>query len=407
MHAVDDKSSMPRVTAPARSRLLDAIEARARHEHGATPTRWFFAPGRINLVGAHLDYSGGDVMPMAVDRGIFVGVRLRDDDRIRLCSVDQELVVEARCAEVGDRTRPEWGWAGYPLGIWRAFARDHGVHGGFDAVFAGDVPIASGLSSSAAIEVVTAIALDALHEVGLDREAIANLAHRAENEFVGVRCGIMDQYASALGRPGQALLVHCDGPKWEHVPFDPAACEVLVMDTRKPRKLAAVAFNERVAECAAAHGVLRERVRDASHLAKFTPDELESCREHMAENLYLRARHVVTEMGRIAAGAEALRRHDYAGLGAQLDASHRSTATDYAVSCEELDVITDAARDCDGVFGARLTGAGFGGCAIALIEPGRREAVAAHVRDVFATRFGVEPGFDLLRIGDGPGEVGA
>jgi galactokinase len=393
------------VTAPARSRLLDVIEARFRQDFGEGTLRSFFAPGRINLVGAHLDYSGGDVMPMAVDRGIYVCMRLRDDGRVRLRSVDLPLAVDVQLDSVGEHTQPEWGWGGYPLGILRSFVRDHGVRQGFDAVFAGDVPIASGLSSSAALEVATAIALDAMHGIGLSREQIASMAHRAENDFVGVRCGIMDQYASALGRPGHVLWMHCQGPRWEHVPFDPDACEVLVMDTKKPRKLADSEFNARVEQCAAAREVLSRLVRKSSNLADFTMAELESCQGRMDEVLYHRARHVVSEMARIAAGAAALRAHDYVGLGQQLNASHLSTATDYNVSCEELDVITDAARACDGVLGARLTGAGFGGCAIALIKPGFREQVAASVREQFLKRFGLAPGFDLLRIGDGPGEV--
>lgn len=398
---------MNTVMASSRARLLDAIDGVFRGELGGGAYRRFFAPGRINLVGAHLDYSGGDVMPMAVDRGICAGVRLRDDDLVRLRSVDQELAVDVPLAALGDRARDEWGWAGYPLGVCRQFQRGHGFARGVDVVFAGDVPMASGLSSSAAIEVVTAIALDELAGTKLDRQELAAMSHRAENEFVGVRCGIMDQYASALGRAGQVLWLHCRGPRWEHVPFDPDACEVLVMDTRKPRELAASGFNDRVEQCLAAREVLCRLVREERHLAAFTADDLEAVRGRMDDVLFRRARHVVTEMGRISAGAAALRRHDYADLGAQLDASHRSTATDYDVSCEELDVITDAARACDGVFGARLTGAGFGGCAIALIEPGRSEQISNCVRAAFAQRFGVEPGFDLLRIGDGPGEIDA
>jgi galactokinase len=397
------------VTAPERTRLLDAIEARFCQDRGngsnANGVRYFFAPGRINLVGAHLDYSGGDVMPMAVDRGIYAGVRLRNDGRIRLRSIDQELEVEVRVDEVGDKAQPDWAWGGYPLGIFRSFQREHGLNLGFDAVFVGNLPMASGLSSSAAIEVVTAMALNEIHSVGLSREQIASMAHRAENNFVGVRCGIMDQYASALGQPGHVLWMRCQGPRWEHVPFDPDACEVLVMNTEKPRKLAASGFNERVAQCAAAHDVLCKNVRELPNLAAFSITELESCEATMDPVLYRRARHVVTEMARIAAGVAALRAHDYAVLGAQLNASHISTATDYEVSCEELDVITDAARACDAVFGARLTGAGFGGCAIALIQPGHRDEVAAHVREVFEERFSVVPGFDLLRIGGGPGEI--
>ena len=155
------------MTADSRTRLLNAIEQRSREVFGDVPSRYFFAPGRVNLVGAHLDYSGGDVMPMAIDRGICVGIRLRADDRIRLWSVDQPAAVEVNGSEVGDVADPRWGWGSYPLGIWRRFSGDHGVRVGFDAVFAGDLAMASGLSSSAAIEVVTAIALNTLHDLSL------------------------------------------------------------------------------------------------------------------------------------------------------------------------------------------------------------------------------------------------
>ncbi|MFO1030678.1 MAG: galactokinase [Planctomycetota bacterium] len=385
--------------------MLDAIGERFRAEFGGAPFRRFFAPGRINLLGAHLDYNGGDVLPMAVDRGIYLAIRARDDGRFRLRSLDQERTVDVAVGDVGERSRPEFGWAGYPLGVWQGFARTAGLTTGFDAVFGGDLPMASGLSSSAAIEVVTAIALDALHQTRLERQQLALLAHRAETGFVGVRCGIMDQFASALGRAGQVLLLHCAGPRWEHVPFDPAACEVLVMDTKKPRRLAKSGFNERVAQCAVAHEILRTHARDLPHLALYDEADLETARSAMDDVTFRRARHVVTEMGRTRTGAAALRRHDYVALGSLLSASHRSTAVDYEVSCDELDVMTAAACAEDGVFGARLTGAGFGGCAIALVRPGSAERVAAAVGVLFRDRFGVEAGFDLLRSGPGPGEV--
>lgn len=387
--------------------LADATAATFAREFGGAAPRRFFAPGRINLVGAHLDYSGGDVLPMAVDRGLYAAARLRSDGRIRLLSLDQELRVDVDVATMPARARAEWGWAGYPIGVWRGFAERTGKQQGIDIVFAGDLPMASGLSSSAAIEVVTAIALDTLHDTRLERSQLALLAHRAETGFVGVRCGIMDQFASALGRAGQVLLLHCAGPRWEHVPFDPQACEVLVMDTKKPRALAKTGFNERVAQCATAHELLRTHVRDLPHLAQYTLADLQQASGAMDDLLFRRARHVVTEMERIRIGVDALRRHDYATLGEQLDASHRSTATDYDVSCDELEVITDAARAVDGVFGARLTGAGFGGCAIALLRPGCSAAVAAQVSQVFTARFGVVPSFDVLRIGNGPGELPA
>jgi galactokinase len=255
------------MASPSQLRPLEAIAERFRAEFGNERPRFFFAPGRINLVGAHLDYNGGDVLPMAVDRGIYAAARLRSDGRLRLRSLDAELPVDIDGRDIGSRTRAEWGWAGYPLGVWHGLQQRTGLGSGIDIVFGGDLPMASGLSSSAAIEVVTAIALDAMFGTRLERHELALLAHRAETGFVGVRCGIMDQFASALGRAGQVLLLRCAGPRWEHVPFDPTACEVLVIDTKKPRPLAKSGFNERVAQCATAHEMLRAHVRDLPHLA--------------------------------------------------------------------------------------------------------------------------------------------
>jgi len=390
---------------PKVSPLLAELSKRYAAEFGRAPARRFFAPGRVNLVGAHLDYNGGDVLPMAVDRGVYAVAGLRADGQLRLRSLDQTLSLDLPEAQVGDRGQTEWGWANYPLGVWQGFAAAHGKRTGVQMVFAGDLPMASGLSSSAAIEVVTALALDALHGLSLPRQELAILAHRAENGFVGVRCGIMDQFASALAQPGQVLWLQCAGPRWEHVPFDPQACEVLVMDTKKPRLLAKTGFNERVAECAAAHAVLRTQVRELPHLAMYTLHDLEQAREAMEPLVHARARHVITEMMRLRLGIAALRAGDYCELGRQLNASHASTATDYGVSCEELDEITAAARAHPAVYGARLTGAGFGGCAIALIQPGTSGTVGRAVAEHYMHRFGISPSFDLLRVGSGPGEI--
>lgn len=388
-----------------RAALLEALAARFRADFGPGPMRRFFAPGRINLIGAHLDYNGGDVLPMAVDRGIHVAIRPRDDGRVRLRTLDFERVVDVDGAAVGAHTTPDLGWAGYPLGVWHGLRQSCGLQRGFDAVFAGDLPVASGLSSSAAIEVVTALALDAIHGFGLSAEQLAMLAHRAETGFVGVRCGIMDQYASALGRAGHVLLLHCAGPSYEHVPFDPAACEVLVLDTKKPRHLAKSGFNERVAQCAAVHAALRASGLDLPVLAHYAVADLERLRGRVDDLHFRRARHVLTEMQRTRDGVQALRAHDYRALGALLDQSHESTRVDYEVSCPELDAITDAARRCAGVFGARLVGAGFGGCAIALLQPGCAEAVQAAVAADYRSRFGIDPAFYLLRNGTGPVEL--
>jgi galactokinase len=392
------------MTSPSAASLVEAVRRLFAAEFGGS-ARVFFAPGRVNLLGAHLDYSGGDVMPLAVDKGIYVAARLRDDARLRLRSLDLPLAVDVAAAEVGAQRNAAHGWASYPLGVWRQFGEVTGRRAGVEIVFAGDLPMASGLSSSAAIEIATATALDRLHGTQLPPEEIAMVGHRAETGYVGIQCGIMDQFASAFGRPCHLLLLHCAQPRWEHVPLDPNGFEVLVLDTKKPRELAASGFNQRVRECGEALAVLRRVVREAPCLAAYLPADLERAGSELNGIGRLRARHVVTEMQRVADGVAALRRGDIQALGGLMNRSHFSARDDYQVSCDELDVITAAAREHKEVYGARLTGAGFGGCALALVRPGSTGAVAEHVRGAFRERFAVEPRFYVLHAGLGPREV--
>lgn len=382
--------------------LVSEVAARFQAGFGS-PARVFFAPGRVNLIGAHLDYNGGRVLPVAVDCGIYVAARRRPDNRIRLRSLDSDLAVDINANDLAATRDPAHGWASYPLGVWRVFAETCGAADGVDMLFAGDVPMAAGLSSSAAIEVATAVALDSLHETRITREDLAMIAHRAEVDYVGLRCGVMDQFASLLGRPGHALLLDCHKHDYTHVPVPPGSFEILVMDTCVPRELGETHFNERVAECAEAHRILR-KVRDLPCLAAYETADLDAAGDRLRGAYRLRATHVVTEVRRVADAVEGLRANDMAAVGAALNESHRSTRDDYEVSCEELDVITDAAREMEVVHGARLTGAGFGGCAIALIEPGTGPDVAAYVERRFTKRMGRKPAFRLLH--GGPGGAG-
>jgi galactokinase len=383
--------------------VASAVAARFEREFGGGGRR-FFAPGRVDLLGAHVDYNGGDVLAMAIDRGIYLAMRQRADDRSCLVSLDVPQRFEVALGDLGDRADPAHGWARYPLGVWARFQTLTGSTRGFDAVFGGDLPMASGLSSSAALEVVTALGLDRLNGTGWSGERIASIAHDAETRYVQVQCGIMDQFASALCRPDQVLLLHCQDATYEHVPLDAAAAAVLVMDTRKSRELAASEYNRRVRECAQAHAVLRA-VADRPCLAAYTEAEVAAAGGRLAGTLLRRARHVVTEMRRVAAGVEALRRGDLRAFGEQMNASHFSARDDYEVSCRELDAITAAARGHRAVLGARQIGAGFGGCAVALVEPGQDGPVARHVRERFVAECSAEPVFHALRAGGGAREL--
>lgn len=364
----------------------------------------FFAPGRVNLVGAHLDYNGGPVLPLAVDCGTYVGARLRSDSWIRLRSLNSDVALDIDARRLGATCEIEHGWASYPLGVWRTFAEAFGRTVGVEMVFAGDVPIAAGLSSSAAMEVATVVALDALHEIGATRRELALIAHRAETGYVGLACGIMDQFASALGKPGHALLLDCYKLDHTYVPVDSASFDILLMDTDVPRALSETRFNERVAECDAAHRILRE-IRDLPCLAAYQATDLEAAGSRLNGVYRRRATHVVQEVGRVADAVVGLRSKDVAAVGRALNDSHSSTREHFDVSCLELDVLTDAARELDAVYGARLTGAGFGGCAIALIRPGTANEVVQHVGERFYECLGRKPGFRLLRLGSGAAEL--
>ena len=388
---------------PVNSDLADAVAERFTAEFGAG-ARLFFAPGRVNLVGAHLDYNGGDVLPMAIDRGVYAALRLRDDGAVRLRSLDVEPPIDVAMGSIAE-FGPEHGWARYPLGVAAQIQAVIGSDRGFEAVFAGDVPIASGLSSSAALEVATALALDHCHDAGLSRERLALIAHRAENETVGVPCGIMDQFASALCRPGHLLWLHCADQTHQAVPLAGDLVEVLVLDTRKPRELAASAYEQRVRECGVAFARLCELIGERPCLAAFRPAEVAAAGDQLDGVPARRARHVASEMRRVTDAVGAVLAGDMDRLGEQLDASHFSARDDYEVSCRELDVITEAARERDDVFGARLTGAGFGGCAVALVRPGASHAVAEHVAARYRAEFDRDPAFHVLRAGAGAREL--
>jgi galactokinase len=328
------------------------VERRAvaayRARFGVAPEVVTSAPGRVNLIGEHTDYNGGYVLPCAIDRRTAVALGRGDGP---LYSADFD---DAR-PRAGTR---EGMWADYPRSVAWALAEAGMAPPAFQAAFAGDVPQGVGLSSSAAIEAATILALDALGALGLRRTALAQLCQRAENQFVGVRSGIMDQYASLLGQAGHALLVDCRSLASEAVPLDLAGAglSLLVCDTGVKRGLAATGYNDRRATCeraAARLGLPRLRDATVADLTRLDGEEL------------LRARHVVSENARVLAAVAALRQRDFATFGALMYASHASLRDDYAVSTPELDSVVETARAL-GAPGARLTGAGFGGCAIAL-----------------------------------------
>jgi galactokinase len=349
--------------------------ARAYEEKfGEAPDLVASAPGRINLIGEHTDYNGGFVLPCAIDRRIAVAVGAGEGG---LYSADFD---ETR--EPGEK---DDSWADYPRGVAWAMGEEGHEIGPFRAAFAGDVPLGSGLSSSAAIEAATALALDSLFGLGIGRKDLAVLCQRAENDYLGVASGIMDQYASLLCEAGAALLVDCRSLEAKSVPLDlPAADLALVVcDTRVERGLADTGYNDRRSTCESAASTLGiEHLRDATEtdLQRLSGEELE------------RARHVVSENARVLEAVEALNNGDFDHFGRLMYASHASLRDDYEVSTPELDTFVETARR-HGARGARLTGAGFGGCAIALVPESRSEEVKQACKQNFAEGDFEEPAF--------------
>ncbi|MGE5333836.1 MAG: galactokinase [Nitrososphaerota archaeon] len=326
------------------------------------------APGRVNLLGEHTDYNSGYVLPCAIDRRVAVAVGRGGGG---LFSIDNDAAQPCTGPRTGN-------WADYPRGVVWALEQTGATIPAFQATITGDVPRGAGLSSSAAIEAATALALDALYGLNQTRTGLALLCQRAENEFVGVQSGIMDQYASLLCQRGSALLIDCRSLASEQVPLDldAAGLSLVVCDTRVKRRLAETGYNDRRATCArAAQRLGLAHLRDATpaDLARLSGEELR------------RARHVVTENRRVLAGVDALRRRDFAAFGELMWASHASLRDDYVVSTPELDVCVEQARRV-GALGARLTGAGFGGCAIAIIASGKVSDLKNAVTQQFVER---------------------
>ena len=383
--------------------LVRRVEERFQRVFGARAPHLAVAPGRVNLIGEHTDYNDGFVLPMAIGRCTAVAFRPRTDRRLRAHAVAFDETREIAL----DGLRPPGGsdWLSYVAGVAWALAEEKLDVPGLDAVIDGDVPIGAGLSSSASLELAAARAFAAAGDVPWDPVRMARLGQKAENAYVGMNCGLMDQFASAASREGCALLLDCRSLETEPVPV-PADAAIVVMDTGARRSLAGSAYNDRRAACEAVVAALRATDPSVRALRDVDLALLEDARDRLDPVAYRRARHVVPENLRPREMAEALRAGDLARAGRLMNDSHASLRDLYEVSCAELDLVSEIARAQPGCHGARMTGAGFGGCAVALVDgsaaPAFTEAVLAAYRakvDLPAALFACRPaaGARLLR----------
>lgn len=391
---------------------------------GDGPLTLAWAPGRVNLIGEHTDYNEGWVLPVAVDRVTALAGRPRADGMARFYSSHHRETVTFALAGLMPETSAERGaalpgWARYPLGVVAEMQGAGHTLPGADIALAGDVPLGAGMSSSAALEVATATFFAALAGLRLEPLEVARLGQQAEHHAVGVRVGLLDQAASCLGRAGQAILLDCRSLAYEMVPFDLPNVALLVCDTGVRRELAASAYNERRRQCEEAAALLGEAMlaeaaaepgqaasaRPVISLRDVSPEAFARHAGELPEILRRRARHIISENERVLQATRALRAGDARRFGALVYASHTSLRNDYEVSSAELDAIVEIARQTPGVFGARLTGAGFGGCALALTRHDAVDTLRAALARDYPTRTGREATVYPCAVGDGPGSI--
>lgn len=364
----------------------ESVQEAFRKTFGQEPEVIARAPGRVNLIGEHTDYNEGYVFPMAIERYVYCAMAAAPDSWIELASVQQPQRFRLPVDEINQQND----WCDYVLGVY-AELRSQQRLAGFRALIWGEVPLGSGLSSSAALEVAAVTALNALFDLRLPPRARIAAAHAAETSFVGVPCGVMDQFAAVAARKGHALFLDCRSLQTELHRLALQHHVILIIDSRKPRQLVDSAYRERRQQCEQAVHWLRAHYPGIRSLRDVSLRDLRNVQDRMPVLLWKRAYHVVTENDRVLASRDALRWNDLSALGSLLLSSHLSLKEYYEVSCAELDFLVDMVMMQEGALGARLTGAGFGGCTVNLVRRDRAQSIFEKVAQKYRERFGLEP----------------
>lgn len=357
----------------------------------------YASAGRINLIGEHTDYNGGFVFPGAIDKVIMAAIAPNDTDMVHVFSID---INESADFGLNEEDAPEQSWARYIFGVCREIIKRGGSVKGFDAVFAGNVPLGAGLSSSAALESCFAFALnDMFNENNIDKFELAKIGQSTEHNYCGVNCGIMDQFASVMGQAGKLMRLDCRSMEFEYYPFAPKDYELVLIDSRVKHELADSPYNKRRASCErVAKRLGLETLRDA------TLPMLKTVRTDITAEDYFRAKFVIEEKERVLAVCDALNAGDYETVGRKMYETHSGLSEDYEVSCEELDFLNDIAREC-GVTGSRIMGGGFGGCTINLVKKELKDKFIETAKTKFCEKYGHEPKVYPVVISDGAHKV--
>ena len=368
---------------------------------GSKPELAVKAPGRVNLIGEHTDYNDGFVLPVAVNRSIGIAARGREDQQVSLYSLNFKEMASFPLDGFGR----DGSWADYPKGVIHEYQKLGEYVSGFDAVVYGDIPLGAGLSSSAAFEVATAYLLAKLNRIEIKPEEMARLCQRAENLYVGVNCGIMDQFVAVLGKKGHALFLDCRDLSYQYAYIPSDEVSVVVCDSGVRRGLSDSEYNLRRSQCEQGAKRLATVLPGAKALRDISIEQFEEHQGLLPDGMRRMCRHVISENWRVKEAVVALRRGDVVRFGQLMNLSHQSLKDEFQVSCRELDLLVEIARSVDGVLGARLTGAGFGGCTVNLVRKRSAPLLAQTVEEKYEAETGIKPAVYPCQIEDGVREI--
>ena len=356
------------------------------------------SPGRVNLIGEHTDYNYGFVLPAAIDMAVYFGITSRSDNLCRLFASDMNESYEFNVDKLiySDRV-----WPNYLIGIVDQLIKRGYKLSGFNCVFGGNIPIGAGLSSSAAIEAGLAFALNHLFNLGIDKLELVKISQKAENEFVGVNCGIMDQYINLYGENGKALRIDCRSLEYEYFPFDYKNISIVLFNSNVSHSLASSEYNQRRKECSIGVDIIKREMHDVESLRDVSADLLKEFQNKIDPIIYRRCKYVIEENTRLLKACDALKIHDLNTFGSLMYQTHEGLCKDYEVSCKELDYLVDLTLDISTVYGSRMMGGGFGGCTINLIENEAIDEVSKYVTENYKNKFNLQANTYITKISGG------
>ena len=383
-------------------KILDEMQEVFREKFGAVQTHAYFSPGRVNLIGEHTDYNGGHVFPCAISLGTYALAAPRTDGISRLYSMNVPEQGVVQFPMHGAVKSDAYGWANYPIGVVRVMEdAGHRAAHGFDIVLYGTLPNGAGLSSSASIEVLMAVILNDELNLGIDMVELVKFSQKAENEFVGMNCGIMDQFAVGMGKKDCAILLDCNTLSYRYSKLALDGCSIVITNTNKTHSLVTSAYNERRAQCESALKAL-QKVKPIKALGELTNAEFDAIASAIPDPVERRrARHAVYENNRTLEAVKALEANDVKRFGELMNASHVSLRDDYEVTGPELDTLAELAWQQNGVLGSRMTGGGFAGCTVSIVRDAAIPAFEKNVGDAYTAKIGYAPSFYVANIADG------